>query len=188
MKGIIVGAGDVVRDGWLSLQFSDLDIRDAQQWARRFPIASLDAILTEHTLEHLTVPEARAAVRNFYNYLKPGGYVRCAVPDGFHPSPEYQSWVAPDSPGERWLNRFRDGEPPHMVLWDYLSLTDLFMNAGFSVVAYREWFDESGNFNKSEWSLEDGYIRRCFGAAWSAVLSFWVGAKYTSLIVDAMKI
>lgn len=30
---IIVGAGEVVRDGWLSLQHSDLDIREARHGA-----------------------------------------------------------------------------------------------------------------------------------------------------------
>jgi predicted SAM-dependent methyltransferase len=187
MRRIIVGAGDVVRDGWLSLQYSDLDIRDARQWARRFPANSLDAILTEHTLEHLTVEEARASVRNFYDYLKPGGYVRCAVPDGLHPSQEYFNWVAPNSPGEQWLQRFRGSEPPHKTLWNYHTLSKLFAEAGFGVV-FREWFDEQGDFHKTEWSERDGYIRRCAGAWWSVFLSLIVDAPYTSLMIDAVKI
>jgi predicted SAM-dependent methyltransferase len=183
---IIVGAGEVVRDGWLSLQQSDLDIRDARQWSRLFAPGSLEAILTEHTIEHLTIAEARATVRNFYRYLKRDGYVRCAVPDGFHTSPEYLNWVAPNSKGEQWLNNFRVNEPPHKTLWNYKSLSTLFGDAGFAVV-FREYFDEYGRFHKSDWSESDGYIRRASGRAWSNILSLWVGAPYTSLLIDAAK-
>lgn len=183
---IIVGAGAVVRDGWLSLQHSDLDIRDARQWARLFPPASLDAILTEHTLEHLTVDETRAAIRNFYDYLKSGGYIRCAVPDGFHSEHAYINWVAPNSDGERWLQTFRGDESGHKTLWNYKSLAGLFVEAGFKVVL-REWFDEAGQFNKADWNAQHGYVRRCYGSAWSGVLSLIVRAPYTSLLMDAIK-
>jgi predicted SAM-dependent methyltransferase len=67
---VIIGAGAVRRPGWLSLQQSDLDIRDLRQWARLFQPESLEAILTEHTIEHLTETEARAAVSNFHRYLQ----------------------------------------------------------------------------------------------------------------------
>lgn len=183
---VIIGAGAVRRDGWLSLQHSDLDIRDARQWARLFPPASLEAILTEHTLEHLTETEARAAVANFYRYLKHGGFVRCAVPDGFHFSRNYINWVAPNSDGERWLQQFRGREAGHKALWNYQTLSKLFSDAGFAVVL-REWFDERGRFHKNEWSTEQGYIRRCYEGAWSKVLSLVVGAPYTSLLIDAIK-
>jgi predicted SAM-dependent methyltransferase len=184
---IIVGAGEVKRDGWLSLQHADLDIRDARQWAKRFSPASLAAILTEHTLEHLTVAEARAAVRNFWRYLKFDGYVRCAVPDGFHSSPAYLNWVAPNSAGERFLANFRVNEPSHKTLWNYRTLSQLFSEAGFAVVV-REWFDEARRFHKTDWSIEHGYIRRSHGSAWSMFLGAIVGAPYTSLLMDAVKI
>lgn len=187
MLRVIVGAGAVVRDGWLSLQHADLDITDARQWARLFAPGSLDAILCEHVLEHLSVDEARAAVDNFRRYLRRGGYVRCAVPDGYHASPQYLSWVAPGGPGERLLNSFRVDEPPHKVLWNWRTLSALFVPAGFAVILC-EWFDDAGRFHKGEWSAEHGYIRRRAGAAWSGVLSLVVGAPYTSLIVDAVKL
>lgn len=185
---VIVGAGAVHRDGWVSLQRADLAVENSAQWARLFRPNSIDAILTEHTLEHLTVDEALSAVRNFHCYLKTNGYVRCAVPDGFHSSPAYLNWVAPGSDGERWLNNFRsDDEPEHKILWNYFSLSQLFQSQGFAVVL-REWFDEYGQFNKNAWNSSDGYIRRCQGCPWSNVLSFVVGAPYTSLLVDAIKV
>jgi predicted SAM-dependent methyltransferase len=185
---IIVGAGAVVREGWRSLQISDLNIVDGSEWARMFNPNSIDAILTEHTLEHLTVDEAAMAIRNFHYYLKPSGYVRCAVPDGFHTEPSYLNWVAPGSAGEQWLQTFRAAnEPGHKTLWNYLSLSDLFSEAGFAVL-FREWFDESGLFHKTSWSTDDGYIRRASGRPWSNVLSLIIGAPYTSLLMDAVKV
>jgi predicted SAM-dependent methyltransferase len=183
-----VGAGTVQRDGWIALQRDELRIDNFGDWARLFRPNSIDAILTEHTLEHLTTEEALSTVQNFHCYLKPNGYVRCAVPDGFHPDPAYLNWVAPGSDGERWLQSFRgDGEPGHKTLWNCFSLADLFQHNGFDVMM-REWFDENGNFHKQEWNSSDGYIRRCHGCAWSNVLSVVVGAPYTSLLLDAIKV
>jgi predicted SAM-dependent methyltransferase len=185
---IIVGAGSVRRAGWLSLQQSDLDITDARAWSRLFGPNSLDAILTEHTLEHLTEREARAAVENFYAFLKVGGYVRCAVPDGLHTNARYLNWVAPDSPGERWLNQFRaPGERPHVTLWNYRSLSMLFNGAGFRV-QLQQWFDERGTLNVRPLNLDEGYIRRRFGAFYSDMLSLLSNSRYVSLIIDAVKI
>lgn len=185
---IIVGAGAVARDGWVSLQHNDLSIENPASWARLFQPNSIDAILTEHTLEHLTVGEAAAAVQYFYYYLRRGGYVRCAVPDGFHSYPGYLDWVAPGSPGEQWLRKFRTAdEPDHKTLWTYDSLGALFQNTGFRVML-REWFDDAGIFHKDpQWNQEDGYVRRCYGSGWSNILSVVVGAPYTSLIIDAIK-
>ena len=184
---IICGAGGVMRPGWVSLQQSDLDIRDRLAWARMFRPASLTAVLIEHLLEHLSESEARAAVRNFHRYLKRGGYVRCAVPDGYHPSPAYLDWVTPGSVGERWLQNFRLGDAPHKTLWNYRSLTELFCESGFAVILL-EWFDAEGRFHRTEWDAGDGYIRRCAGCAWAQFLSLIVGAPYTSLIADCVRI
>jgi predicted SAM-dependent methyltransferase len=56
-------------------------------WKFFFQESSLDAILAEHVWEHLSLNEASIAAKNCFKYLKHGGYVRVAVPDGYHPSP-----------------------------------------------------------------------------------------------------
>ncbi len=38
-------------------------------------------MLAEHAWEHLTYEEGILAAINWYKYLKPGVYIRCAVPD-----------------------------------------------------------------------------------------------------------
>jgi predicted SAM-dependent methyltransferase len=174
---IIVGAQATQQLGWASLQKNDLDIRDEGSWARRFMPDSLDAVLAEHVLEHLTYAEAAQAVRNCFKYLKPNGYFRIAVPDGFHPEPNYIAWVRPMT---GW-----NGDD-HKFLFDYKNLGDLLLEMGF-IVRPLEWFDEQGTFHQGLWNIQDGVITRSRDAVWSKFLSIVVNAKYTSLIVDAIK-
>jgi predicted SAM-dependent methyltransferase len=185
---LIVGAGGTVQSGWRSLEASQLDIRDFRQWERLFSQESIDSVLCEHVLEHLDWSGLQATVRNFYYFLRRGGYVRVAVPDGFNRSANYLNWVSPGSPGESWLNLFRGPlEPPHKVLFNYQVLSRLFSSVGF-VVVLREWHDEHGHFHKGEWSAKHGAIKRCAGSFHSSLLSVIVGAPYTSLILDAVKL
>jgi predicted SAM-dependent methyltransferase len=174
---IIVGAQSTQQIGWTSLQKLDLDIRDERSWARMFQPNSLDAVLAEHVLEHLTYAEAAEAARNCFRYLKPDGYFRIAVPDGFHPEPNYIAWVRPET---GW-----NGDD-HKFLFNYRNLTDLLSNAGFSV-RLLEWFDENGTFHKQRWNYLNGAISRSLNTLWSKFLGIVVNAEYTSLIVDAYK-
>jgi len=43
--------------------------------------ASCDAIYCSHVLEHLSLEDCRAALRNTHNMLKPGGVFRLVLPD-----------------------------------------------------------------------------------------------------------
>ena len=104
---IIVGAGSTFQPGWLPLRQNDLDIRDPRSWRKRFLPDSLDSILSEHVLEHLDLREADLTADNIWEFLKCEGRWRIAVPDGFHPHPNYLNWVAPNSSGERLLKIFR---------------------------------------------------------------------------------
>ena len=54
-----------------------------------FNEGSIDAILAEHVWEHLAEEEGLAAAKCCYRYLRPGGYLRVAVPDGFHPDANF---------------------------------------------------------------------------------------------------
>jgi predicted SAM-dependent methyltransferase len=175
---IIVGAGNTFQSGWNALRQSDLDLLDGDRWASLFVPSSVDAVLAEHVFEHLTFDEGLLAAQNCYRYLKPGGYLRIAVPDGLNPYENYYEWVRP---GGIW------NPDDHKVLYTYLSLQALLEYAGFSV-RLLEWWDESGVLNCSEWSQHHGNVTRCT-KHWYAnfFLSAVVGAPYTSLVVDAFK-
>jgi predicted SAM-dependent methyltransferase len=175
---LILGAGATFQDGWLSLTQEDLDLLNKEQWSKCVAPSSVNAMLAEHVWEHLTIGEGCEAARNCYEYLKPGGYLRVAVPDGLHPSPNYIDWV---KPGGIW------NPHDHKVLYNYQTLSSCFVLAGFSV-RLLEWFDEHGRLNMAKWKFRDGNISRSH-KHWYAhtFLSVVVGAPYTSLVIDAIK-
>ncbi len=128
--------------------------------------------------EHLTPGEARAAARNCYDFLAPGGFVRCAVPDGLLPDPEYQNIVKVGGPG-----------PPdhpaasHKVVYDYRTLPPVFESAGFKV-RLLEWWDEEGRFHTQPWDERLGLIYR---SARFDHRNEDGQMRSTSVIVDAVK-
>jgi hypothetical protein len=54
-----------------------------------------------HVWEHLTYDEGIQAAKICCEYLKPGGYIRCAVPDALFPNEEYQNIVKIGGPGPK---------------------------------------------------------------------------------------
>jgi predicted SAM-dependent methyltransferase len=148
---VITGAGGISHEGWISTDIRELNILKEDDWNRYFSEGSVDAMLAEHVWEHLSAEDAEIAVRNCYRYLKPGGYLRAAVPDGLHPSKEYIAAVKPGGTGS--------GASDHKVLYTYKTIETLFRSAGFDVDLL-EWFDEEGNFHKKDWSESMGLIMR----------------------------
>ncbi|MFL5548065.1 MAG: class I SAM-dependent methyltransferase, partial [Gemmatimonadales bacterium] len=88
-KRVVIGAWSRFDRGWIPTQREFLDLTKPEDWQRFFQPNSVEAMLAEHVWEHLTPAEGLAAARTCYTYLKPGGYLRVAVPDGLHPDPEY---------------------------------------------------------------------------------------------------
>jgi predicted SAM-dependent methyltransferase len=177
VKRLVIGASSKHDRGWIPTERDYLDLCRPEQWEQMLAPASLDALLAEHVWEHLTPSEAVAAAKTCYTYLKPGGYLRIAVPDGLHPSPEYIDWVKPGgaSPGQLAND--------HQVLYTYRTLGPVFESAGFRVRLY-EYYDEAGQFHFSDWDPADGTIRRSrrFDRRNR-------GGKlaFTSIILDALK-
>lgn len=178
---LIVGAGGTTQPGWLSLNESDLDITDAAQWAERFAPNSLDAIVAEHVWEHLTPEEGIKAAQNCNRYLKRGGVLRIAVPDELHPSEGYWFWCAPEV-------GFNGDD--HKVFYNYQSLCWVLRHAGFQCYP-REFFNERGELTSGFLDDEYGYIKRTAQSypqtLEGRLLKLWIGADYSSLIVDGLK-
>ena len=173
---IIVGAGFTSEPGWESLTESDLDVTDAGQWAAMLTPNSLDAVLAEHVWEHLTWDEAVAATRNIARYLRPGGVLRIAVPDGMHACERYLAWVMPGT-------GFNGDD--HKLLFDYRMLSQLMQQSGLRPTL-REWWDEGG-FHSNFTASEEGRIRRSLNGEQFTGLSLLLGCPYTSLIIDGVK-
>jgi predicted SAM-dependent methyltransferase len=173
---IIVGASGTSQDGWIALEQDVLDLLRLDHWRTCFRPNAIDAILAEHVWEHLTSEEGALASRLCFRFLKVGGHLRVAVPDGFHPSPDYRELVRPGGIG--------CGAEDHKVLFTHETLTRMFVDAGFRV-RLLEFFDERGAFHGESWSADDGYVSRSL--RFDPRNNGGQAANYTSIILDAQK-
>lgn len=172
---IIIGASGTAQPGWITTEKEYLNLLKSKDWSNCFDLDSIDAILAEHVWEHLTKSNAVLAAENCYRYLKNSGYLRIAVPDGFNTNPDYINWVKPAGVGT--------GADDHKVLYNYKTLSDVFIKVGYKVNLL-EYFDEEGTFHYKSWKPEDGKIYR---SKRFDVRNKKGVLKYTSLIIDALK-
>jgi predicted SAM-dependent methyltransferase len=172
---IVVGSAGLTPPGWIQTDIEFLDLLKPADWERFFRPDTLDAILAEHVWEHLTPEDGARAAAVCFTYLKPGGYLRLAVPDGFNPDPAYRNWVRPGGNGP--------GADDHKVLYDQQSLVAMLTAAGF-VVDLLEHFDPAGNFHHRDWNPADGMIHR---SRRFDERNQGGRLAYTSLMVDARK-
>lgn len=173
---IVVGAGKRFQDDWAATDIDMLNIAKKSDWKRLFRKNSIQAILAEHVWEHLNMEDGILAINNCFTYLKKGGYLRIAVPDGFHPDVNYINYVKVGGSGP--------GADDHKVLFNYQGLSALLVRAGFQVDLL-EYFDENGEFHAKNWDPADGKITRSirFDNRNSDGRP-----NYTSLILDARKV
>lgn len=172
---VVIGSGHTHSEGWFDTDIEFLNLLNESDWTHFFDKNSIERLLAEHVWEHLSLEDGRRAAAVCYQYLKPGGTLRVAVPDGFHPNPDYIERVRPGGTGE--------GADDHKVLYNYQTFGDLFRSVGFEVDLL-EYHDEAGTFHAKEWRPIDGYIHRSVrfdprNAEGKRV--------YTSLILDAKK-
>lgn len=172
---IIIGADSTRQKGWLSTNVFLLDLTSSLSFSSLLKPGSVDCFLAEHVWEHLSVVNAKTAAGVCFEFLKPGAYLRVAVPDGYHPDPAYIDHVRPGGTGP--------GAGDHKVLYNHLSFADVFTSAGYEVHAY-EYFDIEGNFHFREWSPEGGMVRRSVRFDPRNIDG---EPNYTSIILDAVK-
>ncbi len=172
---VIIRSGGNNLKGWIPTDKDQLDITKKEDWLKFFKPANIDIIIAEHVWEHLTEDGAKMASQNCYNFLKKGGYIRVAVPDGYFPDEEYINRVKPKGSGP--------GADDHKVLYNYKTLSNIFFSAGFNVKLLEYW-DENGQFHYTGWDAEGGLIRR---SSMYDSRNKNGNLKYTSIILDAEK-
>ncbi len=172
---LVIGASGVYQQGWYPTDIQNLNLLIRRNWEKYFCQDSIDAILAEHVWEHLTKEDAFLAAQNCFRFLKPKGYLRIAVPDGYHFSDNYIKSVNPGGSGL--------GSDDHKVLYNYLTLTKLLQSVGFEV-RLLEYFDENHLFHYEKWDSTDGLIIR---SSRFDERNKDGNLNYTSLIVDAFK-
>jgi SAM-dependent methyltransferase len=121
---------------------------------------SCAAIYCCHVLEHLSLEDARSALRNTYRYLRPGGLFRLVVPDF---EQQVAGYIANKDPNAlpnfltyTHLGRTTRAKQPvalireffgnsyHLWMWDYKSLAKELSGAGFREIR-RCYFGDSRN-------------------------------------------
>lgn len=176
---VVIGAGEYNNNpGWIHTQEDELNLLDINTWKGRFDDHSITAILAEHVWEHLTYEEGVNAAQLCFEFLKPSGYIRCAVPDGFFPNEEYQNIVKVGGPGPK-----DHPAASHKIVHNYKTLSKMFESAGYKVNLL-EYCDEDGNFHCNEWDEKDGVI---FRSKRFDPRNHGDNLLFPSLIIDAIK-
>ena len=170
-----IGSAGIQQEGWIATEISHFNLLQPQQWRNNLGAKSIDAIMAEHVWEHLTLEEGVTAAKTCWTFLKPGGKIRIAVPDGYFPNPKYIDMVRPGGWG--------DGSDDHKVLFNHKNLSEIFERAGFKVELL-EYFDDKGEFHQRPWDPTDGFISR---SRQNDPRNTPTEAHYTSIILDAIK-
>ena len=170
---ITLGAGGLYDKGWIPTDIYELNIAKESDWNRFFEPNSIDTMIAEHLWEHLTPENALLSAINCYKYLKYKGFLRVAVPDGFHPNTEYIENIRVDGIGP--------GAKDHKVLYTYKTLKNLFESVGYEVHLL-EYYDENGQFHSKNWDSKDGMIYRSAQRNKNGTILL-----NASIIIDAIK-
>jgi len=169
---VVLGCGPTCFEGWFATDKEILDVRSPKDWSALFDPDSIDSLLSEHMLEHLTEDEGRVALSQCFRYLKRGGLFRIAVPDGYRRDPRYVAETSPPNDG-------------HQVLYNVDTLSALLQSVGFSTTPL-EYFDADEQFHAVPWDENEGLIQR--SARFDTQKDFQRGDLfYTSVIIDARK-
>lgn len=172
---IVVGTSGIFEKEWIPTDYYYLNLLEEQDWNCFFSESSIDAILAEHVWEHLTFSEGEEAFKRCYRFLKKGGYLRVAVPDGYHPDKNYINAVQPNGTGA--------GADDHKVLYTYDVLHSTLEKIGYKITPL-EYFDEHGVFHELKWLPADGMIHR---SRYFDERNKNGKLNYTSIILDAVK-
>lgn len=172
---IIIGAGQTQFEGWIATDVPAFDLRNSDHWRRLFPPASIDSMLAEHVFEHLPTEDLEKFLPMAGRYLAPGGRIRIAVPDGYHPNPDYIASVKPGGTGV--------GANDHKVLYTCDRIGDLMREQGYQFELL-EYFDADGHFHQITWYTDDGFIGRSAG---NDARNAGGQLNYTSLIIDCWR-
>ncbi|MDD2656653.1 MAG: hypothetical protein PHQ18_03760 [Patescibacteria group bacterium] len=172
---IVIGSANLPVGDWLLSDKGILDLLRPDKWKKIFVNKFADAFLAEHVWEHLNIEDGVIAAQTCFDFLNKGGYLRVAVPDGFHPSEEYINYVKPGGNGF--------GSKDHKVLYNYKTFKDIFERVGFKVDLL-EYFDENGNFHYKDWNENDGMV---FRSKRFDKRNSQGKLDYTSIILDARK-
>lgn len=172
---LAIGAVSHCGEDWIAAERDQIDLVDPASWSCFLQKSSVDAILAEQVWEHLSKQDGKTAARNCFQFLRPGGYLRVAVPDGFHPS---QRRETSRCSAFSEIGRGGDGR-----LYNHQSFAEAFLQVGFQVRLI-EFFDKEGVFHANHWDVSKGLVKRTLLFDDRNIAQPFA---YTSLVLDAVK-
>jgi predicted SAM-dependent methyltransferase len=172
---LAIGSESHCTEDWIPAERDQIDLVNPASWSCFFQKSSVDAILAEHVWEHLSEQDGKTAARNCFQFLRPGGYLRVAVPDGFHPSQQCQEL--------RRQGGSEIGSGGHGSLYNHHSFAESFLQVGFQVQLI-EFFDQEGVFHSNHWDVSKGMVKRSLLFDERNIDQPFA---YTSLVLDAVK-
>jgi predicted SAM-dependent methyltransferase len=144
---LILGAGHVRQDGWISVEHETFDLRDSSdKIGKLLRGQKISRILLEHVIEHLQ-PEA---LKNFLMTIRPflssDAVIRIAVPDRLHPSRYFYEYAKPGG--------FGSGAADHKHFYSINDFQEFSRESGWGLEPV-EYFDNSGTFHSLADHLEN---------------------------------
>lgn len=153
---IHLGCGKTRYDGWINLDAYEVPGITDVVWDLRYGIpvddSSCSLLYSEHLLEHFSVADCVALLRERYRVLQPGGVVRIAMPSLEEVVDIYvnDSWQEQDFIKNDTFKFVKSRAElinmsfywwGHRWLYDREELHRRLNEAGFSIVCDREWGD-----------------------------------------------
>jgi SAM-dependent methyltransferase len=145
-----LGCAHTILPGWVNIDlFGRVPTDAALDVTKPLPLAdaSVEAIFTEHMVEHLTYKESLALMCECARVLRPGGVIRIVVPD-------FERYVRSYMDGDDFIKTVRAGVATpllglatiaygysHRSIWDAETLTSLLRHVG--LVGGKSRFGES---------------------------------------------
>lgn len=149
---VVIGSGGSCFNGWISTDKDIFDITELSEWEKYFKNKEIDNILAEHVFEHLSINDIKKTFLYIYEYLRNGGILRFAVPDGYHPSSYVRELTKPGG--------LEPGADTHKIFFNIDIVEKLAKEVCFKLNKI-EYFDKNGFFHKKDFTFENGYISRC---------------------------
>jgi predicted SAM-dependent methyltransferase len=169
---VVIGSAGTDYPGWIMTDLPVLNALRYTNWRFFFKPRTISTILAEHVVEHWDEQEFRQFLSVARKFLSPKGFIRIAVPDGFHPDRNYIDAVKPGGTGS--------GADDHKILYNFESMSATLSAEGYDYKLL-EYFDNSGGFHSQPWENEDGPIER---SAEHDPRNVITPLTYTSLIID----
>lgn len=167
-----IGSGPIYLEGWVNIDISDAHKSDICADVLTLDFKEVDVIYSCHFFEHLSYPnDAIKALSLFYNWLRPGGVLRLAVPDlglaavdyvmkgdlKFLYGGDFKGYYHKDTPCERFNFFIKAWE--HQMCYDFELLKSLLQDGGFETI-YKTGANQSQiqNFNHDRFISESLYV------------------------------